>query len=60
MPRARGKAMKVMDGRGIEYEVTYDAERQLYVYKKVFKPAEELHVTQEWSPLSAQMQGQAG
>jgi hypothetical protein len=52
--------MRVIDGRGIEYEVTYDAEQQFYVYKKVFKAAEELHATQEWSPLSTQMQGQAG
>ena len=52
--------MRVMDGRGIEYEVTYDAERQLYVYKKVFKPAEEFRAAHEVSALSASIQSQGG
>jgi hypothetical protein len=52
--------MRVMDRRGIEYDVTYDAERQLYVYRKVFKPSEEASVAHELSLRSAQMQSQAG
>ena len=30
--------MRVTDQQGVEYEVTYDAEREVYVYMKVFKP----------------------
>lgn len=30
--------MRMADRRGVEYEVTYDAERGRFVYRKVFKP----------------------
>jgi hypothetical protein len=39
--------MRVTDGRGVEYDVTYDAERQVYVYVKVFKPSGEACATSE-------------
>jgi hypothetical protein len=52
--------MRIMDRRGIEYDVSYDAERELYVYRKIFKPAEEASVVHESSLRSAQMQSQVG
>jgi len=52
--------MRIMDRRGIEYDVSYDAERELYVYRKIFKPAEEASVVHELPLRSAQMQSHAG
>jgi hypothetical protein len=52
--------MRIMDGRGVEYEVTYDAQREVYVYMKVFKPSEEPHATRDLSPFGPQHQVQAG
>ena len=33
--------MRMTDQRGVEYDVTFDAERGLYVYTKVVKPSPE-------------------
>jgi hypothetical protein len=44
--------MRVTDGRGVEYDVTYDAERGMYVYMKVFKPCPEQNFMGEAAPSS--------
>jgi hypothetical protein len=49
--------MRVTDGRGVEYDVSYDAERGLYVYVKVFKPSEPALSTCE--PLATVVQPQS-
>jgi len=51
--------MRIFDGRGIEYEVTYDAERGWYVYFKVFKPSEAALGAGEPAPHMSQEQVQS-
>lgn len=42
--------MRMTDRRGVEYDVTYDAERRFYVYMKVFKPWPEPNFMGEPAP----------
>ena len=52
--------MRMTDQRGVEYDVTYDAERGLYVYTKVFKPSPEPNLVGEASHPSAHNPSHAG